>query len=51
MKIKIRIVKAQSEDPPYESSGRGMPMTGINPIVIPILINRCMNMQEATQYP
>ena len=47
--MNIRMVKAQREEPPYDSRGRGMPMTGISPMVMPTLMKRCMKMQLATQ--
>ena len=49
MKMKIITVKAQSDEPPYDSRGNGMPITGIRPMVIPILMKRWVKMQLATQ--
>lgn len=51
MKMNIIAVNVQSDEPPYEISGRGIPITGIIPIVMPTFINRCMKRQLATQYP
>lgn len=43
----IMIVKLSREDPPLERNGRGMPITGITPMVIPILTNMWMKMMPA----
>lgn len=32
-------------------NGRGIPITGANPIVIPIFIAKCINRIDATPYP
>src|ERR1041385_318507 len=34
-KMKSRMVKLMSDEPPYEKNGRGIPITGSKPIVIP----------------
>jgi hypothetical protein len=36
------------EEPPEEIKGNGIPMTGIIPIVIPILTKMCVNMTPTT---
>ena len=36
--INIIIEKANKDEPPYEISGRGIPITGTRPIVIPTFI-------------
>ena len=51
MKMKSIAVKPHIDDPPELRNGSGIPMTGIRPIVMPMLMNRCMNIQQATQYP
>jgi len=38
IKINRRIVNAQREDPPYEKNGRGIPITGASPMVMPMLM-------------
>ena len=47
--IKIIIVKDIIEEPPYEISGRGIPITGIKPIVIPTFISVWKSRNEATE--
>jgi hypothetical protein len=42
------ILKPRSEDPPELINGSGIPMTGMIPIVIPILTNTCINMTPTT---
>jgi len=37
--------------PPKEMKGRGMPITGIIPMVIPIFTNQWKNRIQATEYP
>ncbi len=38
-------------DPPKEINGKGIPITGMMPIVIPMLTNQWKNMMHATLYP
>lgn len=45
------MVNPHNDDPPYEISGNGIPITGNNPIVIPILTAKWKNNMDATAYP
>ena len=42
------IENANNEEPPYEISGKGIPITGTTPIVIPIFIRVWNRSMEAT---
>jgi hypothetical protein len=45
------MVNPQSEEPPYDTNGKGIPITGNNPMVIPILTAKWKNKMDATPYP
>jgi len=45
--IPIIIEKESNADPPLLMKGRGIPMTGLIPIVIPILIKKCIKIKPA----
>ena len=46
--MNIITVKARSEEPPYDISGNGIPITGTRPMVIPTLIKVWKSKTEAT---
>jgi len=48
IKIKSKIVKPQSPEPPYEKKGNGTPMVGKTPKTIAIFTKEWMNKMAAT---
>jgi hypothetical protein len=44
-------VKAQSDDPPYEKNGSGIPITGTSPMTMPTFTARWKKRIHVTQYP
>ena len=46
--MNIIIEKANNDDPPYEISGNGIPITGTKPMVIPTLMSVWKSNTEAT---
>lgn len=47
-KIPISKLNPSSDDPPELIKGKGIPMTGISPIVMPMLTIKCVNNTPTT---